>query len=108
MLFSFFQIFLTFTLFRGLQLFTQQGQFVRPLGESKQNCYYGLAEDGQGNILTINHRDATKPQGVGTATTKGATDVLGFTENDVLCRQIELEDLVAEEEKVRYEYRVDP
>ena len=107
MLFSFFQIFLTFTLFRGLQLFTQQGQFVRPLGESKQNCYYGLAEDGQGNILTINHRDATKPSGVGTTTDMGTTDVLGFNEEGALRRRVQLEDLVEEEEKVRWECRVD-
>ena len=98
---------LIFTHFRGLQLFTQEGKFVRTLGESHQNCYYGLAEDSQGNVLTINSRDATKSSGVGTKTTAGATDVFGFNEEDSLCRHIELEELVEEEEKVRWEHSVD-
>jgi len=90
---------------KGIQLFTQEGKFVRTLGVTSQNCYYGLAEDSQGNVLTINYRDAAKPSGVGTTTTAGATDVFGLHEEGELCRQIELEDLVEEEEKVRSKCR---
>ena len=90
--------------FRGLQLFTEKGKFVSTLGESYQNCYYGLAEDCLGNVLTINHRDATKPSGAGTNTSSGHTDVFWITQNDQLCKQMELEDLVErEDEKIRCE-----
>ena len=91
--------------FRGLQLFTEQGKFVRPIGESFQNCYYGLAEDCLGNVLTINHRDAAKPCGAGTNTRLGHTDVFFINPEGVLCKQMELEDLAErEDEKVRWEH----
>ena len=91
-----------FPLSRGLQLFTEQGKFVSSLGESFQNCYYGLAEDYLGNVLTINHRDAAKPSGAGTKTSPGHTDVFWLTQEGSLCKQMELEDLVErEDEKVR-------
>ena len=67
-----------------------------------------MAEDAKGNILTINHRDATKPSGVGTVTTSGSTDVFGINEEGALCSKVELEELVEQDEKVRWEYRVDP
>ena len=90
--------------FRGLQLFTEQGKFVRPLGESFQNCYYGLAEDCHGNVLTINHRDASKPSGAGTVTTSGRTDVLGFNQEGNLVSKMELEDLIErEDQQLRWE-----
>ena len=89
---------------RGLQLFTKEGKFVRPLGESQQNCYYGLAADDQGNVLTINHRDATKPAGKGDVTSSGHTDIFWLNEEGALIRKMELEDLVErEDEKVRWE-----
>ena len=89
---------------RGLQLFTQQGKFVRQLGEAFQNCYYGLAEDDQGNVLTINHRDASKPSGAGTVTTSGRTDVLGFNQEGNLVSKMELEDLIErEDQQLRWE-----
>ena len=89
---------------RGLQLFTKEGKFVRPLGESQQNCYYGLAADDQGNVLTINHRDATKPAGKGKVTTSGHTDIFWLNEEGALFRRMELADLVErEDEKVRWE-----
>ena len=95
--------------YRGLQLFTEQGKFVRPLGESFQNCYYGLAEDCHGNVLTINHRDPAKPCGAGTHTKLGNTDVFFINpdySDGVLCKQMELEDLVErEDEKVRWEHK---
>ena len=80
---------------QGLQLFSQHGEFIKPIGCDYQNRYYGLAEDSDGNILTINVRDSATASGLGTRTVKGQSDVFYFSQDGSLLKQMELEDLVA-------------
>ena len=77
----------------GIQLFSEEGTFLRTIGSSHQNSYYGLAGDSHGNIITINVNESKKVTGPGKRTLSGHTDVFFFNEEDALLRQVEMADI---------------
>ena len=81
----------------GLQLFDAEHRFQTTIGEEDCNRYYGLAEDNQGRIITINTNASVRDPGKGTKTKRGQTDIFYFTKGGHLAKIVELEDVVMEE-----------
>ena len=76
----------------GIQLFSEEGDFIRHVGSEHQNKYFGLAEDDKGNIITIN--DCSKAAGPGSMTAPGQTDVFYFNEDNLLVKHVQMVDII--------------
>ena len=76
----------------GIQLFSEEGDFIRHVGSEHQNKYFGLAEDDKGNIITIN--DCSKATGPGSMTAPGQTDVFYFNEDNLLVKHVQMVDII--------------
>ena len=85
---------------KGLQLFSEERKFLGMIGEEHCNKYYGLAEDGAGNIVTIN-TNASAEEGRGTTTERKQTDLFYFDQTGHLVKIFELRNLVNDEVRVR-------
>jgi hypothetical protein len=80
----------------GIQLFAADGQFLRRLGRETDRCY-GLAEDGEGRLVTINVNENNLNLSV---TEPGETDVFYIDVNiDKVVKRVELVDVIEPEEK---------
>ena len=85
----------------GLQLFGEDHRFQTTIGEEDCNRYYGLAEDNQGRIVTININASLKDPGKGTKTKKSHTDIFYFTKAGDHVKTVELAEIVSEEMRPR-------
>ena len=81
----------------GLQLFDEEHRFQTTIGEEHCNRYYGLAEDNQGRIITINTNASLREPGKGSTTKRGHTDIFYFTKAGDLVYTVSLADIVMEE-----------
>ena len=89
----------------GVTFFSQGGEFLRNLGKVGVSCY-GLAEDGEGHLLTICVNMRSEKAGL---TDPGMTDVLFIdTSKDKVVKRIELVDVIQEEERMETKCRFDP
>jgi len=80
---------------RGLRLFSPGGQFVRSLG-SQTDCSFGLAEDQNGLLITINCNKGREEVKV---TEAGETDIFFInTEKDTVLKRIEMKYLIEEDD----------
>ena len=81
----------------GLQLFSPDLLFQRSVGRDL-DCCFGLAEDGQGSLLTIN---CNQGGSVGAVTEPGCTDIFYIDlARDKVVRRMELVDVIPEEERM--------
>ena len=79
----------------GLQLFAEDGKFLRNLGLQIDRCF-GLAED-EGRLVTINCNEGQERRHV---TAPGQTDIFYLdVASDKIVKRVELEDIIAPEEK---------
>ena len=78
----------------GIQMFGEQGNFLRQLGKESINKYYGLAEDECGRVVTINSNTG---MGRGKLTEVGETDLFYIdTTTGGVVKRVELIDIVGE------------
>ena len=83
---------------QGLQLFAENGECVGCLGKQIDRCY-GLAEDVDGHLVTINCNQQRKMIHV---TSPGQTDVFYIdVAEDRLVKRVELQEVIGPEEKTR-------
>ena len=79
----------------GLQLFDEEGVYLQPITpDGVFGKCYGVASDGEGNILTIN----TNPKGIPNCITRqGETDILRIDfETNTILEKIELVDIISD------------
>ena len=79
----------------GLQLFDEEGVYLQPITpDGVFGKCYGVASDGEGNILTIN----TNPKGIPNCITRqGETDILRINfETNTILEKIELVDIITD------------
>ena len=77
----------------GLQLFDEEGVYLQPITpDGVFGKCYGVASDGEGNVLTIN----TNPEGINNCITRqGETDILRINfETNTILEKIELVDII--------------
>ena len=80
----------------GIQLFGEQGNFIKYLGDGFINRCYGLAQDELGRVITINTN--TGVGGCGKLTELGETDVFYIDiSTGAVVKRVELIDIVGEE-----------
>jgi len=80
----------------GVAFFSQECEFLRNLDKVGGSCY-GLAEDGEGHLLTISVNMGSEKAG---RTEPGMTDVIYIdTSKDKVVKRIELVDVIQEEER---------
>ena len=78
----------------GIQMFGEQGNFLKQLGKESINRYYGLAEDEFGRVVTINSNNGV---GCGKRTEIGETDIVYIdTTTGSVVKRVELIDIVGE------------
>ena len=78
----------------GIQMFGEQGNFLKQLGTKFINRYYGLAEDEFGRVVTINSNNG---EGCGKLTEVGETDLFYIdTTSGGVVKRVELVDIVGE------------
>ena len=83
---------------QGLQLFAENGKCAGCLGKQIDHCY-GLAEDVDGRLVTINRNQERKIIHV---TSPGQTDVFYIdVASDTVVFRVELQDVIVPEEKTR-------
>ena len=89
----------------GVAFFSQECEFLRNLDKVGGSCY-GLAEDGEGHLLTISVNMGSEKAG---RTEPGMTDVIYIdTSKDKVVKRIELVDVIQEEERKETKCRFDP
>ena len=77
----------------GIQLFNDQGIFIKYVGENFLGRVFGLTSSESGNIFTINHNSGREKEG--NITARGGVDVIEIdVENNTVIRQIELVDVI--------------
>jgi len=77
----------------GLQLFGQNGEFVKVLGGNEIDQCFGVSEDEEGRILTINFN---KQKGKGGITDPGETDIFFICpKSGAVVKRIELTDIIS-------------
>lgn len=77
----------------GIQLFSDQGIFIKNIGENFLGRVFGLTSNESGNIFTINHNQGKEKEG--NVTAKGEVDIVEIdVVNDTVIRQIELVDVI--------------
>ena len=89
----------------GVAFFSQECEFLRNLDNVGGSCF-GLAEDGEGHLLTISVNIGSEKAGL---TEPGMTDVFFIdTSKDKVVKRIELVDVIEEEERMETKCRFDP
>jgi len=89
----------------GLQLFSEDGVYIKSCGTKQIDKCFGLAEDEGGNIITINWAQpsrSSKPgsKGNGGLTDVGETDVFFISrETGEVVKKIELTDIISDKTK---------
>ena len=84
----------------GIQLFGATGEFLKSLGRDTDRCF-GLAEDEEGRLVTINWNEGGKAAHV---TRPGQTDVFFIdVGKDKVVKRMELEDVVKEVKRTQLE-----
>ena len=77
----------------GLQLFGQNGEFIKALGGNMIDQCFGVSEDEEGRILTIN---CNKHKGIGGITHPGETDIFFICpKSGAVVKRIILPDIVS-------------
>jgi len=90
---------------QGLQLFTEEGAFIRNLGQNQIDRCYGVTEDEKGRIVTINgvrpsSRSKPGEKGKGGLTDVGETDIFYIDQKTgAVVKRIELVDIVQDKTK---------
>jgi len=78
----------------GIQMFGEQGNFLKQLGKEFINRYFGLAEDDHGRVVTINSNTGV---GCGKLTEFGETDLFYIdTTSGSVVKRVELIDIVGD------------
>eukprot|EP00092_Neocalanus_flemingeri_P040834 GFUD01044453.1.p1 GENE.GFUD01044453.1~~GFUD01044453.1.p1 ORF type:complete len:601 (+),score=162.83 GFUD01044453.1:671-2473(+) len=79
----------------GIQMFGEQGKFIKNLGENFINRCYGLTEDEMGRVITINCNVGSG--GAGDLTDLGQTDIFYIdTSSGAVVKRVEMIDIVGE------------
>jgi len=82
----------------GIQVFSQEGDYLCSCGSNKIDKCFGLAEDDQGRLVTLNWsnpRGSGNGKGGGGLTSKGETDVFFINVKDgQVVKRIELGDII--------------
>jgi len=79
----------------GIQLFSEEGTFIKSIGEHFLGRVFGLTTNESGNIFTINHNPHVGKEKEGNVTAKGEVDIVEIDiENNTVIRQIELVDVI--------------
>jgi len=89
----------------GIQIFSDDGKFIKNIGENYLGRVFGLTSNEDGNIFTINHNPHVGREKEGNVTAKGEIDIVEIDiENDTVIRQIELVDVIqnVKETKCRF------
>ena len=76
----------------GIQMFNRENNFIKEFAADALDHCYGLAEDEEGNIITINHAPLNTKKS--TETLKGRTDVFFINKNtEKVVKKIEMEEI---------------
>ena len=79
----------------GIHRFSPSDKYLDKIGEACVNKYFGITEDKEGNVITINC-NVGDDVGPGNLTKKNHTDLFFFNmaEGGKLCYRVELEDVI--------------
>lgn len=95
----------------GLQMFTEEGVFIKEIGQCEIDKCYGVTQDNEGLVVTINGvraSDHSRPgsKGKGGITDVGETDIFYIDrESGSVVKQIELIDIIQSEDKIKSKCR---